>query len=187
MSNPVWIGIDPGTKITGVGIGEIQRGSLQVYSERVMPTPKYSGDVNTRLAVLRNGLSTVLRRYREKDIRGIGIEDPFGVKGNAIVLHELLGAYVCAVFDTLGSWDIPIYRIAQPTLKKYAINKNVKRDEAIMLMSRRADKDHGFTPQTADEIMAFWCMMFAYHISNDPQEKFRLEVIRKYRKKHGLE
>lgn len=187
MPRNIWIGIDPGTKLTGVCIGEKKRDKLHIHSERLtVPSPEQRKDPNKRITILRNGLGTICRRYRDDNIRGVGIEDPFGVKGNAIILHELLGAYICAVFDNLRSIEIPIYRIAQPTLKKYAINKNVKRDEAIMLMSRRASKEYNFEPEVSDEIMAFWCMMFAYHIEYDPQEKFRLDTIERYKKKRGI-
>lgn len=186
MANQVWIGIDPGSKITGLCIGERTRTTLRVYSERISPHGEYAKNPNTRMAQLRNSLGIIVRRVRDKNVVGVAIEDPIGIKGHANILHELVGAYVVALFDNLGTWTTPIYRISQPALKKFAINGNPKRDEAIMKMSARALKEYHFEADTADEIMAFWLMQFAYGIHKDPVEKFRLETIERYKKKRGL-
>jgi hypothetical protein len=187
MANPVWIGIDPGARM-GICAGELRKSSLIIHSDTLKIENKdFATDPNRRLGLLRNVIRMWVRRYEKHPINGVVIEDPVGVKGKATVLHEYMGVIIPVIYDEFKSFDVPIYRLTQPALKKFAINKNPKRDEAIMLMSRRADKDYNFTPESADEVMAFWCMMFGYSLWYDPTEKFRQESIARYKKSHGMD
>jgi len=56
-----------------------------------------------------------------------------------------------------------------------------------MLMGRRAAAEYNYEPACSDELMGFWCGLFARAIDYDPAEKFRLACIESYKKKRGIE
>ena len=87
------LGVDPGSRRTGVGIIEAE-GSRLVYVHHTVIAPK-TEDFTERMGLLFHGLSDIIREFRPEQV---GMEDVFMAKNaaSALKLGQARGALIAA-------------------------------------------------------------------------------------------
>ncbi len=149
------VGLDIGFKKLGVCI--LQEGGhvssfVFVGTEKKVDEKKYYAKLSESLG------GGVLMRLINADL--VCVEKPFGVMGNAVKLHELLGIFKYKLIE----WNIPYVEIPQTTLKKFATGKgNAQKSDMVI----KAYKEFGFEAETEDEVDAFWCMKVGLCLFNE--------------------
>lgn len=121
-----------------------------------------------------------LHQLRYADL--VCLEKPFGVRGYATKLHELLGIFKYKLIE----FTTPYVEVPQTTLKKFATGKgNAQKSEMVI----KAYKEFGFEATTEDEVDAFWCVKVGLCLLNNANfgdgypsfSKARVESIKKLR------
>lgn len=106
------LGVDPGSRVTGVGIIESEPGRLQHIAHRIIRT---EGDFADRLRMIFQGLTELIREYRPDEV---AIEDVFMSRNaaSALKLGQARGAAICAAVNL----SLPVVTYA-PRLVKQAV------------------------------------------------------------------
>jgi crossover junction endodeoxyribonuclease RuvC len=145
------LGIDPGSRITGYGVIEVQGAHSRCVAEGVI---RLSGDpLEQRLLQLLTGLRALIAEHRPVEV---AMEQVF-VKRNvasALVLGQARGAALCAVAET----GLPLHEYAPASIKQAiagsgrAEKSQVQRMVKVLLnlaparLHRRDARDHRRAP-----------------------------------------
>ena len=123
------LGIDPGSRITGVGVIDSQGSELKhLYSESLV-LPK--GELATRLKALYASLQSVIAQTKP-DV--VAIEKVFIAKNpqSALVLGHARGAAVLAAVNN----NLPVVEYSATEIKKTVVGKGRAQKEQVQHMMR---------------------------------------------------
>ncbi len=123
------LGIDPGSRLTGVGIIEIQGDRVTVVHHGVITAG--SGEFTGRLGSIFNGIRELIRQYRPDEA---AVESVFVAHNaaSAIKLGQARGAAVCAVI----SGDIPVAEYSPRSVKQAIVGRGAADKVQVQHMVR---------------------------------------------------
>lgn len=165
------IGVDIGTAQTGIAVVK-SRGKPVTYLLKGV-----AGKAKVQ-RLTKEIVDTILK----EDFDILVFEKPFNVKGNALILLELLGAIKYGLWEHGVSFESGVYEVPQTVIKKFATGKGGAQKSDMVL---QAYKEFGVDNKSEDEVDAFWIATFGMYLDSIPKKafKYRKEVINDYLKK----
>lgn len=123
------IGIDPGSRFTGVGIIDTAQQKIQhVHHETIKCG---NGDFPDRLRIIFEGVNELIKQYRPNEM---AIENVFMAKnaGSALKLGQARGAAICATVVN----DIVVHEYAPKAVKLAVVGKGGADKSQVQYMIR---------------------------------------------------
>jgi crossover junction endodeoxyribonuclease RuvC len=121
------LGIDPGSRRTGVGIIDVRVGSFKHIHHEVVAT--FDEDFPTRLKDIFDGITQVIARFQPSEC---GIESVFLSKNpsSALKLGQARGAAICAAVNA----GLPVQQYAPREIKKAVVGSGAADKTQVQYM-----------------------------------------------------
>ncbi len=121
------MGIDPGSRTTGLGIVDSDGRTNKVV--HFQPIKCGSGDFPDRLKIIFNDITSLIHKYRPDEVV---VETVFMAKnaGSALKLGQARGAAICAAV----AMDLPVYEYAPKAIKQSVVGKGAAAKTQVQYM-----------------------------------------------------
>jgi len=121
------LGIDPGSRMTGIGILDSDGRHNKVV--HYQPIRCGDGEFPARLKVIFTEITDLIHKYRPDEV---SIETVFMAKnaGSALKLGQARGAAICAAV----AMDLPVYEYAPKAIKKSVVGKGSAAKSQVQYM-----------------------------------------------------
>ncbi len=121
------LGIDPGSRTTGIGIVDSDGRNCKVV--HFQPIKCGDGSFPDRLKVIFTDITTLIHKYRPDEV---SIETVFMAKnaGSALKLGQARGAAICAAV----AMDLPLYEYAPKAIKQSVVGKGAAAKSQVQYM-----------------------------------------------------
>jgi crossover junction endodeoxyribonuclease RuvC len=141
------LGIDPGSRRTGVGIIDVQiGGGFKHIHHEVVTT--FDEDFPTRLKDIFDGVSAVIQRFSPEEC---GIESVFLSKNpsSALKLGQARGAAICAAVNA----NLPVSQYAPREIKKAVVGGGgADKTQVQYMIGVLLNVSHSLAPDAADAL-----------------------------------
>jgi len=121
------LGIDPGSRSTGIGIVDSDGRSLKVV--HYQPIKCGDGSFPDRLKVIFTEITQLIQKYQPDEV---SVETVFMAKnaGSALKLGQARGAAICAAV----AMDLPVYEYAPKAIKQAVVGKGGAAKSQVQFM-----------------------------------------------------
>ncbi|VAW36962.1 Crossover junction endodeoxyribonuclease RuvC [hydrothermal vent metagenome] len=121
------LGIDPGSRITGIGIIDTDGRNNKVV--HFQPVKCGDGDFPDRLKIIFTDITTIIHKYQPDEV---AIETVFMAKNasSALKLGQARGAAICAAV----AMDLPVYEYAPKAIKQAVVGKGAAEKTQVQYM-----------------------------------------------------
>ena len=121
------LGIDPGSRSTGIGIVDSDGRSLKVV--HYQPIKCGDGSFPDRLKVIFTEITQLIQKYQPDEV---SVETVFMAKnaGSALKLGQARGAAICAAV----AMDLPVYEYAPKAIKQAVVGKGAAAKSQVQFM-----------------------------------------------------
>lgn len=121
------LGIDPGSRITGVGVIDCHQRAIKAV--HYQPIKCGSGEFVARLKIIYSDLLHLIKQYQPQEI---AIETVFMAKNAqaALKLGQARGAAICAAV----AFDLPVYEYAPKAIKQAVVGKGAADKKQVQYM-----------------------------------------------------
>lgn len=143
------LGIDPGSRLTGYGCVELNRGQVRVLTHGVLKLNKDNVGVEVRLKRMFEGLREIIEQHKPTEI---AIEKVFMAKNvvSGLKLGQARGvALLCA-----GIYDMKLHEYAATEVKKTVTGYGRAEKDQVAMLLKLGYKATDFETQDASDALA---------------------------------
>ncbi|MCF6288876.1 MAG: crossover junction endodeoxyribonuclease RuvC [Proteobacteria bacterium] len=145
------LGIDPGSRTTGVGIVDTDGRNTKLV--HFQPIKCGSGNFPARLKVIFTDITMLIHKYKPDEI---SIETVFMAKnaGSALKLGQARGAAICAAV----AMDLPVYEYAPKAIKQAVVGKgSAAKSQVQYMVQLLLNHSNNIQEDAADALAAAIC------------------------------